>query len=259
MSIPTKTPAPGEIGHNSLIPTPVQITEEMSMKYLDMLGDRNTVQLDAEALPAKITNKDELGNASRVILAARELAKKAESSREAEKGPYWRAGLSIDAFFKTMLTDLNRVAVEVGRAVNDYQQAQLAAERRKREEERREAERVAEEARLKAERARKAATREAAEIDAALQERRAEEAREATQATPAGMVRERFADGPLVTMKTIKYVEITDIKKIPLEELRPYLRPADIDAAVKRWASAMDYTGTMAGVACGEREDTVVR
>lgn len=258
MSI-TPTPAPGEIGHNSMIPTPVQITEELTMRFVDMADDTTKVLADARALPETITDKDGLGSASRVVLSMRELAKKAESTREAEKGPYWRAGLSVDAFFKEMITRLEKASRIVGMRINDYQQAQLAAERAERERERRAAEVAAEEARQKAERARKAETREAAQVQAALTERRAEEAREAAQATPAGMVRERFADGPLVTMKTIKFVEIVDIKKIPLEELRPYLRPADIEAAVKRWATAMDYTGSMAGVNVGEREESVVR
>lgn len=250
--------APG-MGHNSMIPTPVQITEELTMRFVDMSNDTTNVLADARALPDAITDKDSLGSAARVILSMRELTKKAESTREAEKGPYWRAGLSVDAFFKDIISRLDKATLIVGRRVNDYQQAQLAAERALRDKERREAEAAAEEARQKAERARKAETKEAAQVQASLQERRAEEAREATQATPAGMVRERFADGPLVTMKTIKYAEITDIKAIPLDELRPYLKPSAIEDAVKAWARATEYSGTLAGVKVGEREEPVVR
>jgi hypothetical protein len=253
------SPAPGEIGHNSMVPTSAQITEELTMRYAELHESVGNTIASAGSLPDKIASKDALGESSRVVLAMRELAKTAESNREAEKGPYWRAGLSVDAFFKEMITRLDKTAVMINRRINDYQQAQLAAERRKREEERIEAARVAEEARLKAERARKAATREAAEVEAALAERRRAEAAEAAEATPAGMVRERFADGPLVTMQTVKYVEISDISLIPLEQLRPYLKPSDIEAAVKRWAVNTEYRGTLPGVTCGTREESVVR
>lgn len=258
MSI-TQTPAPGEMGHNSQIPTPKQITEELAMRFGDMSNDTTKVLTDARDLPEKVTDKDSLGSASRVILSMRELAKKAESTRESEKGPYWRAGLSVDAFFKDIISRLEKASVIVGRRVDDYQQAQLAEERRLREIERLETLRIAEEARLKAERARTEATRAAREVEAALADRRASEAAEAVQATPAGMVRERFADGPLVTMRTVRYAEITDIKAIPLDELRPYLKPSAIEDAVKRWAVATEYSVTMAGVKVGEREESVVR
>ncbi len=252
-------PAPGEIGHNSLIPTPKQITDEMSMKFLDMTSSADTLVIDASKLPQKITSKEDLGSVARVITSLRELAKRAESTREAEKGPYWRAGLAVDAFFKEIGVRLDKTTILLNRRVNDYQQEQLAAERRRRAEEERLAAVAAEEARLKAERARKAETRAAAEVEAALQERRADEAREAVQATPAGMVRERFSDGPLVTMAQVKYVEIVDAKLIPLEDLRPYMKPSDIEAAVKRWAVNTEYRGTMPGVKCGTREESVVR
>jgi len=247
------------IGHNTQIPTPKQISEELAMRFVDMSESAASVLTDARALPEKVTAKNELGDVSRIIIRLRELGKTAESTREAEKGPYWRAGLAVDAFFKEIIARLDKTSNILNRRVNDYQQEQLAAERRRREEEARETERLAEEARLKAERARKATNKAAAEVEAALQERRAEEAREAAQATPAGMVRERFSDGPLVTMKKVKFVDIIDIKLIPMDELRPYLKPSAIEDAVKRWAQATEYSGTMAGVEVGERDDSVVR
>lgn len=259
MTMKTPTPAPGEIGHNSLIPTPKQVTEELTMKFTELSESVTRALTTASALPEKVTDKTDLGEASRSVLAMRELAKTAESNREAEKGPYWRAGLSVDAFFKEMITRLDKTMTMVNRRIDDYQRAILAEERRRRDEEQRAALAAAEEARLKAERARKEATRAAAQVEAALAERRADEAAEAAQATSAGMVRQRFADGPLVTMKTVKVVRIVDIKKIPLEELRPYLKPSAIEDAVKGWARATEYNGEMAGVWVGETEESVVR
>lgn len=247
------------IGHNTQIPTPKQISEELTMRFEAMSDSAASVLTDARALPEKVTAKNELGDVSRVIIRLRELGKTAESTREAEKGPYWRAGLAVDAFFKEIIARLDKTSNILNRRVNDYQQAQLAAERKRRDEEAAAAFAAAEAARLKAERARKETTKAAAEVEAALTERRADEAAEAAQATPAGMVRERFSDGPLVTMKQVKFVDIVDIKLIPLEDLRPYLRPSEIEAAVKRWAVATEYTGIMAGVKCGERDDSVVR
>lgn len=251
--------SPG-IGHNSLtIPAPAEITEELRARFGEMTEATSSLLDIARGLPEKVTSKDSMGSVARVIVSLRELAKRAESTREAEKGPYWRAGLAVDAFFKEIGVRLDATQITLNRRVNDYQQAQLLAERKKRAEEAAETARLAEEARLKAERARKATHKAAAEVEAALTERRADEAAEAAQATAAGMVRERFSDGPLVTMKQVKFVDITNIKLIPLEELRPYLKPSEIEAAVKRWAVATEYTGTMAGVTCGDRDDSVVR
>lgn len=247
------------LGHNSQIPTANQITSEMSLKYFELSDAVQTLLIDAAKLPEKIADKADLGTVSRVVLKLRDTAKTAESAREAEKAPYLRGGQAVDAFFKALGVQLDKTSIILNRRVNDYQQAQLAAERAARLAEQREAERVAEEARQKAERARKAEIKEAAQVQASLTERRAEEAREAALATPAGMVRERFADGPLVTMKTVKVVKIVDIKSIPLEELRPYLRPSAIEDAVKAWAKATEYSAEMKGVWCGETEESVVR
>lgn len=259
MNMKSNIPAPGEIGHNSLIPTPEQVTFEMQYRFEELFTSTATLLEEARGLPEKVTDRADLGNFARIITRIRELAKSAEGHREAEKGPYWRAGLAVDAFFKDIGVRLDKTAIILNRRVNDYQQAQLAAEREARRKEEAETARLAEEARLKADRARKEETKAAAEVQASLAERRASEAAEAAQATPAGMVRERFADGPLVTMKQVKYVEITDTKLIPLDDLRPYLKPSEIEAAVKRWAVATEYTGTMPGVKCGEREESVVR
>ena len=64
--------------------------------------------------------------------------------------------------------------------------------------------------------------------------------------------------GPVVTMKVVKYAEITDISKIPLEVLRPYLKPSAIEVAVNAWARATEFSATLPGVTVGERNESVV-
>jgi hypothetical protein len=73
------------------------------------------------------------------------------------------------------------------------------------------------------------------------------------------MVRERFDHGALVTMRQVKYAEVVDSRLIPLEALRPYLKPSAIEEAVRRWAVATEYSQTMAGVRVGSRDESVVR
>ncbi len=63
----------------------------------------------------------------------------------------------------------------------------------------------------------------------------------------------------MVTMRKVKFANIVDLKLLPLEDLRPYLKPSALEAAVKDWARATEYKGTMAGVEVGERDDTVIR
>lgn len=252
--------APGSIGHNSQIPTPTQVTEELSMRFGDMLTSTASLVADATELPVPIKSQADLGIVSQVIIKARELAKRAESTREAEKGPYYRAGLSVDAFFKkSIMEKLATVSTRLDRAVNDYQQAILAAERARRAAEQRAAEEEARKAAEKAARARAEERKVQTQIDADLAERRRVEAEEAAQQTAAGMTRTRFEDGPLVSMRTVKFAEITNISDVDLLALRPYLKPSAIEDAVKRWAVATEYRATMPGVKVGEREESIVR
>jgi hypothetical protein len=221
---------------------------------------KETLLDTASRLPARITSKEDLGLVSRSVVDMRDAGARAEATRVAEKEPHLRSGQAVDAFFKTNISDpLAKKQAELNRRINDYQQEQLAAERRRRLEEEREANRIAEEARLKAERARKEETKAAAQIDAALATRRAEEAKEATQATPAGMVRERFEEGQLVTMKKIRFAEVTNLAEVDLIALRPYIKMSAIEDAVKRWAQATEYRAEMKGVTVGERDEAVVR
>lgn len=237
-----------------------RVTDQLARDYAEMLLAKDNLLEAARLQPAKISSKEDLGSVSRVIVNIRDAAARAEATRVMEKEPFLRSGQAVDGFFKVDVQDpLLREMKRLNRIVDDYNQALLAAERRRREEEAREAQRVAEEARQKAERARKAETREQAEVQAILAEKRADEAAEATQATPAGMVRQRFDDGPLITMRKIRYVEIADISKIPLDVLRPYIKMSAIEDALKRWATATEYRATMEGVEIGERDESVVR
>lgn len=246
-------------GHNNPPDDARRVTERMAADYAEMVSNADVLVASVSSLPLAIRSKEDLGLVSTAIVNMRDAAQRAEATRVAEKEPYLRSGQAVDAFFKGIADKLTRAATDLNRRVNDYQQAILAAERRRRDEEAREAARVAEEARQKAERARTEANKVTRQVEATLAERRADEALEATQATPAGMVRERFDDGRLVTMKKVRFVEVVDFKVIPLEQLRAYLKPSAIEDALKRWAVATEYSQTMPGVRVGERDDSVVR
>lgn len=246
------------IGHNSLIPTPEQITFDLRAKYEELFNSTSTLLEKARSLPEKLTCREELGTMSVVITSNRDVLKQAENAREAEKSPYLRGGRAVDSVFKDIIEKLEKTQLILGRRINAWNDAVLVAEQRRRDAEAAETRRIANEAALKAERARKAEIKEAAEVKAAVTERQADEAEEAAQATPANMVRERFEGGPVVTMKVIKYAEITDISKIPLEVLRPYLKPSAIEVAVNAWARATEFNSTLPGVKVGERNESVV-
>ena len=253
-------PAPG-IGHNEapLVAPAQAVSESLLRDYVGLAESTTAILAQARDLPLKVSDNTELGQFSAIAKSMRDTIAKAEAFRVKEKEPYLRGGQAVDGFFQNLSERLNKGMKIVTARVNDYQQAILAAERRKREEEAAEARRIAEEARLAAERARKPAIAEAKEVQATIAERRADVAEEAAEATPAAMTRTRFDDGVLVTMKKVKYVTIVDADKIPLDRLRPYLKPSEIEAAVKRWAAATEYGSVMSGVEVGERDDTVIR
>ncbi len=75
MNMKSPTPAPGEIGHNSLIPTPEQVTFEMQTRFEELFSSTATLLEEARGLPEKVTDRADLGNFARIITRIRELAK----------------------------------------------------------------------------------------------------------------------------------------------------------------------------------------
>ena len=76
---------------------------------------------------------------------------------------------------------------------------------------------------------------------------------------PAEMVRERFDDGVMNTMKMTSYVELLDRDKLGLGVLGPYFREADIVHALKQYGNATGHKKPLAGAIIEMRPHTVIR
>lgn len=250
---------------------------------------------EARLIPKEIDNDDDMGKAAKLIKRLRDLAKNLEATHAKEKAPYFRSSQSCDNFFFSMIDKVAKRAKpnKPGAAdilqtrVDDYNQRKLAREQELR---RQEAAKAAKEAaekkrledeaaakaeadRLAAERARKPETTAAKEAVADLSEVRAaearaetsvaiekaQEARVATLAKPADIVRTRVEDGPTVTMATEPYAIVEDFSKLDLAILRPFIKQDALEQALRAWAKTTNFNTEMPGALIGRRPKTVIR
>lgn len=251
--------APG-LGHNVAPAAAQLITEQMARDYAELVNTKNELLATTAKFPTKVANKADLGTFSHAVVAMRDTVNRSKAFHKKEKEPYLRGGQAVDSFFFGLNEELARRMSTLEAAVNAYQQAILAEERRQREIANRKAQAEAEEARLKAERARKAETQAQRTVEANVAERAAEAAQEATQVSSAGLVRTRFEESnTLVTMKQVAFAEVTDYTELPLELLRPYISQSALDSAVKAFARMTDHKTQIPGAKIGFKDDTVIR
>lgn len=251
----------------------------------------------ARELPAEIATEAERATFGDVFRDLRDTLKRAESHREAEKNPYLRAGQAVDGFFNALKDRLSKGMDVLQARLNVYQRKLAEQERQRREEEAAEARRKATEARMAAEAearrteelrlAQEAAERKAAESNRAKVQQKAEvaardvrgqegrtdaliaqadqlqraadHAEERTQAPTADLVRHRTGSGAVITSRTVKVVKIDNYNALPLDLLRPYLKKADLESAVKAWAKYNDYKEDMPGVRIYDEDAAMVR
>lgn len=264
-----------------------RVTEQMARDYEELSRSVATLLEKARELPESVDDESALERFSNVIVDMRDADARAESNRKAEKEYFLRGGQAVDGFFGGISERLTKGIAVLSKRVHVHNERKLAAERERRRLEAEEAARVAkakqeaearavaeaEEARLAAERARKpenietkgqvAAEKEqvasTASIDAALATEQAQDARIETLRKPAEMVRTRFDEGRLVTMKQVGYVEIVDKMALDKEKLWAFLRDDDVLKALKAWAKTTSHRQSMSGAIIEMRDATVIR
>jgi hypothetical protein len=203
--------------------------------------------------------------------------KRVDGLHELEKMPPYERGRGVDSFFFSLIDLMGRRDKKakkgeydrLGDLLTEYDTKKLAEEQERRRKEaeerdriareayeaRRKAEQEATEARLKAERARleetKAAKGQAAQqaaqaasdarVDATVAAAKAEEARIATLAAPADIMRQRSDEG-LSSMGKEPFAEITDRNVLDLEKLRPYLSMDALQKALNGYARSVSHS-----------------
>lgn len=167
------------------------------------------------------------------IVAARSLAKRADSIRVDEKAPILDAGRALDAWFKDALLALNKVQDYLQGVADAYTREKAAVARAK-------AQREAEEARARADAERAKAEAAKSDTAAANAEARAEnfdakaDAAEASAAASTAELTRVRGEGVTASGKEVWTAAITDYVAAisPLGSLGPYFKRETLEAAL---------------------------
>jgi hypothetical protein len=291
------------VGDNLGVDQAQIVNDRLSLDYAESAKTLQQLRSEAAVLKGvKVTSDEEAVARGSVIKQFRDLDNRLEAFREAEKQPFLRGGNAVDNFFFDMRDQIARRkkgdrSVKPGDAdilqadIDEWQNAKIAAERARLEQERLEAARLAREhatALRKAQEAADEAARAAArarsrvaqqaktqiamdmadrEADAKaaadLAAEQAEEARLATLVRPADISRVRGNDaqggGVMLTTAREGYAMVVDRDLLDVQSLAPYLTTFELEKALRAWAKANGYQKQMAGAEIGFRNKGVTR
>lgn len=245
------------IGGN-LPPEPMPETSlEEDLEAGFAFGDRiATLIVRAKRLPERLANEVQLGFAADLTKEARNLYRDIEDDRAAKKKPYLDAGRMVDSFYAVSQEQVEALGKTIRGLMDAYNREVAAAARRRAEEEARQAR---EEEQRRADLAQKAAEANR-HHHAALHEDKADEAAErALQAEAQArqssndLTRVRSSAGTVASATTVWHGEITDLAKLDLEALRPYLTRDVLQKAVDAFVRINTRGATTAPVLAGAR------
>lgn len=245
---------------------PPTLTEQLAEKYEELRKEVNDIAARANETPRTIEDSKQVEVIGTLIVDAKKLAKRVDAFRTDEKAPHLQAGRDVDAFFNNFHDRLTRIADTFQDIADDHARKVAAEERRKRAEEQRrieeeqrrleeEQERQREIAEREAERNRpKAAAKHEAKAESLADQseelaERVEEAAAAVAAPAAELVeRQTFSSGVKSRAKSEFAFEITDYQSIPLDKLRPYLKRAEVEKAIKSFIKVNEDKEPLPGV-----------
>lgn len=248
------------IGHNR----PPSATEILKERFYELLDEEDATIAKIRDVNATlpITTDEDQAAAGETVKLVRNFLKKVEQTRAAEKQPHIDAGRAIDGFFKNGVTArVEDVLKILSKGMDAYAAKKAAEERRKAEEARRQAEAEAARQREIAEReaARNRPTSTQKHLDRAeIAEDHAAEAERRAEASNADLTRVR-SEGATVSGKTEWKFEITDLKAVDLEALRPYLDKATLEKAIRQFVRVNKGSAQLTGVRIFEDVKASVR
>lgn len=230
------------IGHNQ-----PPISEQLPIAFEDEVSFVGTLVGRAGSAPAKIEDEAGLNGVVGVIKDCRAAARKLDETRKSTKAPFHEAGKGVDSFFNALTDKLTDQIDALTRRVTDYNE-RVERERRRRLAE--EEQRLADEARARLDSA--AGSDNRLEQDIAVDEaERAEAQRQAVRQEAlkpsADLSRSRTEAGTVSTRKVWTF-SVEDYREISLEDLRPYLSTAHIDAALRGYVRAHKDSRPLKGV-----------
>lgn len=159
-----------QIGDNNPPEDADPFLERLEADNAALMDDIADHELKARKLPKEVTSDDDLALINAWVIRARELWKRAETTRIDEKEPYLTAGKKIDGFFTQVKSDLTERAKTIEQRNAPYLAAKAAREEAERLAQAA-AKRAAAEEAAAAERDAQAAARKAAEEAAAAEKK----------------------------------------------------------------------------------------
>ena len=245
---------PAQMGDN-IPPSDAEIfQQDLDEKTKGLRTRIRDLQVGLAKVPEEITDE----NASLVtdFLGQVQKALRAVEERRVEiKRPIDERASAVQRFFRSLANPLEEMRKPVKARYDAYvtdrerrERARLEAEQRRKDQEARQAAAEAERQQREAETAAREAETDEQRRRAAEQMERAEQQRQTEEdATKAADKAGRAARGPIHTKGTLGAVgftrrpwvhEIIDAQAIPLDLLRPYLKPEHLDMAIRAYMKA---------------------
>lgn len=209
------------------------IKEVLADQYKELIAEIEPLAERANALPRKIEDDEALGPIGEVVIDAKSLSKRIETTRKAEKEPFVKGGKEVDQFFNPLTDRLDRIVVVFEDLASAYQRTKAENEKR----------RAAEEAaKLRAEEDRKLREAEVAKRESTVERKKDEAADLSNQAavadrradaSAAELTKVRTDNGITASAKTKWAFRIVDLAQIDLNSLRDFFRLEDIEKAIR--------------------------
>lgn len=255
----TATARKVEIGDNTR--PPLVTTESLDKDYAHVVEAIDKIAEQVAMLPEAVEDEDDVAAIAAIFPRLRGAHKRAEDLRKTEKAPYLDAGKAVDGWFGKQAGRVAAWQTDLQGRVDRYTRWKAERERKQREAEAAAAREEAERQRQAAEAAASAGQTEeeiAAREAAAESENEAREAAAAAQGKAADLVRTHTPAGNTVSAKEEWIGRVTDFAKIDLNALRAHISPAEIEAAVRRFAKETKGTVELAGVSVEKQIKTII-
>lgn len=223
--------------------------EEMAAKHGKLSATIAGLALRAKELPVRVRTEEHLTAVSAVLVEARSVATEERKAFRSEKEPWLAGSREVDSFFNALRGPLDEILETLQHRLDVHAREKVEEERRRAEVER---QRLAAEAKRQADLAAKHAgtgRAEKHEERAAVSSQRAEEAGAAATASAADLARTHLATGVTATARETWSGKIENFAEVQksLGPLGPYFKPAEIEAAVAKWAKATEGRSTIPG------------
>lgn len=247
------------LGIGGNFPPEVTLPDRLAETHADALKRLDAVAERANKLPKDIVTAEDLAAVADCAADAHAEWKALDGKRVEEKEPYLKGGREVDGFFRDPLARADRIEKALTQRVTLFNRAK----KKKEDDERAAAEKVARDAAAAAQKAAEDAAA-AGRIEDAMAD--VEYASEATAKADEIAQAPRDEPAPFTTDSgtsigtTAKWTfEITDLAKLDLEAIRPFLRTPAIEQALRDFIRINKNARQIAGVRIFEDDTAKIR